>query len=360
MSRIYNTIGSLTTLKLKLKDNQINDFHSLNEVINFQKSFHAIKQEILIKHEDFIEREKKLLVNDLQNLESEIITLEKQYKDRFALEIGGLKQELVNVETILSNNFIQKIRFLIKKWILKRKIRDKEFDFNRQVEMDINLRIEKLNQKKSRFQFITLNTKQAVVLSAQKAILELERKKAIVDSLNSYIYGSIGENKVVKTLDKLSDEYYLINDFSFTFSPAIYYNQEDEYIKSIQLDHILIGPSGVFLIETKNWSEKSIDNLDLRSPVCQIRRSSFALFKLLNSESDDLGLQLNSHHWGSVKISIKNLIVLLNSKPKGEFQYVKILTLNELIGYISYFKPIFTHSEVESVFKYIYRLNEQN
>src|SRR5690606_20229828 len=103
----------------------------------------------------------------------------------------------------------------------------------------------------------------------------------IVDGLNSYIYGALGEQKVVNTLENLSDEYFLINDFEVFLSPGIFHKQENDFIKSVQIDHILIGPSGVFLIETKNWSEKSLANLSLRSPVKQIKRTNFLLFKLL-------------------------------------------------------------------------------
>ena len=169
----------------------------------------------------------------------------------------------------------------------------------------------------------------------------------------------MGEQKVVKTLEALPDEYFLINDFAVSFSPAIYNIQEKDYIKSIQIDHLLVAPSGIFLIETKNWSEKSLENLSLRSPVKQIKRTSFVLFKLLNNEMSNFHLRLDKHHWGDKKISIKNLIVMTNAKPQEEFQYVKILTLNKLLGYINYFKPTFSINETQRIADFILRINEQ-
>ena len=188
-------------------------------------------------------------------------------------------------------------------------------------------------------------------------MIELERKKAIIDELNSFIFGALGEQKVVKTLESLPDEYFLINDFSISFSTPIYNKQENDYIKSIQIDHILVAPSGIFLIETKNWSEKSIENLNLRSPVQQIRRTSFALFKFLNNEITNYHLHLDKHHWGDKRISIRNVIVLTNTKPKEEFQYVKILTLTELLGYVKYFKPVFSNLETQKITDYLVNLN---
>ena len=98
--------------------------------------------------------------------------------------------------------------------------------------------------------------------------------------------------------------------------------------------------------------------MSLRSPVEQVKRTSFALFYLLNNERSNYHLRLNQHHWGDKKIPIKNLIVLTSTKPKEEFQYVKILTIDELIGYIKYFKPIFSPDETKSIADMILHINE--
>ena len=154
----------------------------------------------------------------------------------------------------------------------------------------------------------------------------------------------------------LLDDYFLINDFSVSFSPAIYNRKENDYIGSVQ---ILVGPSGLFVIETKNWSEKSLKNLSLRSPVEQIKRSSFALFYLLNNEMSKYYLHLDRHHWGKKKVPIKNLIVLTTVQPKEEFQYVKILTVNELVCYVTYFKPVFSSTETDRIAEMIYELTNK-
>ena len=118
-------------------------------------------------------------------------------------------------------------------------------------------------------------------------------------------------------------------------------------------DHLLVCQSGIFLLETKNWSKSSIDSLDLRSPVKQIRRTSFALFVLLNSGSRSSGVNLNRHHWGDKKVPIRNLVVMINEKPKEEFKHVKVLSLKELIGYIKYFDHSLDVEEVEDIFEYL-------
>lgn len=359
MSKTYNTIGSLTTLKLRLEENNIYDFKSLKDVIDFQSSYAISRQQLISHHKNLIEEEKSLLNVELKRLDIAIETQRQQTEQMFTDEIDKLKQQLNISISNTPTNLFQKIATDLRHWNYKRKIKQKEKEFDSNVRRTISHLIDNYEEKSNRYQFITLSVDVALNQSVHHSLSELERKKAIIDNLNSFIYGALGEQKVVKELENLSDEYFLINDFSVSFSSAIYNRQENDYIKSVQIDHIVIAPSGIFLIETKNWSEKSLENLSLHSPVKQIRRTSFVLFKLLNNEMSKYNLRLDRHHWGDKKISIKNLIVMTNTKPLEDFQYVKVLTLNELLGYINYFKPTFSIKETQTIADFILRINEQ-
>ncbi|MDX5585446.1 MAG: nuclease-related domain-containing protein, partial [Aureibaculum sp.] len=156
--------------------------------------------------------------------------------------------------------------------------------------------------------------------------------------------GAVGESLVEKEIGKLSDDYTLINDYSLKFKPPIFNKKTNDRIYSIQLDHLLVSQAGIFILETKNWSKQSINSLDLRSPVDQIIRTSYALFVVANNK-----IHLDKHHWGAKQIPIRSIIVMIHAKPKEEFKYVKIKLLKELNSYIEYFDPILSRSEVESV-----------
>lgn len=359
MCRIYNTIGSLTTLKSHLENNNIHDFKSVKDVIDFQNSYTTLRLQLISYYENLIEQEKNMLNIDLQQLDIAIKTQSQQSEQRLTEEIDKIKQQLSIEQNYAPTNLFQKLTRSLRHWSYNRKIKCKEHNFAIKVKMSISDLVDSYQTKSNRYQFISSNVNEAIRQSAQYPLSELERKKATVDELNSFIYGALGEQKVVKTLESLPDEYFLINDFAVSFSPAIYNRQENDYIKSIQIDHILIGPSGIFLIETKNWSEKSMENLCLRSPVQQIKRTSFVLFKLLNNEISNYRLRLDRHHWGDKKVSIRNLIVLINTKPKEEFQYVKILTVNELLGYVNYFKPSFSNIETQRIADFLVDINNQ-
>jgi hypothetical protein len=354
MCTIYDTIGSLTNIKSRLEQNSIRDFKSLRDVINFQNSYTTLYQQLLAHHEHLIEQEKNNLKTDLQHLEIAIETQRQQSKQQLIDEINKLRQQLSTPK-----NFFEQLIKGLKNRSYKRKIKQKENNFDIEVAISVSSLVDSYQTKSNRYQFIITHTAEAVTRSAQQSLSELERKKAVIDELNTSIYGALGEQKVVKALKSLSDDYFLINNFDISFYPSIHYRQENTTIKSIQIDHILVGPTGLFLIETKNWSGKSLENLSLRSPVQQIKRASFVLFKLLNNELSNDFLGLKRHHWGDKKISIRNLIVLTNARPKEEFQYVKVLTLNELLSYINYFEPLFTSPEIQRIANFLVDINNR-
>ncbi|WP_461788647.1 nuclease-related domain-containing protein [Pedobacter sp.] len=349
MCRIYNSIGCLKTIKLSLEQNKIYDFSSIKEIINFRNSYQSTINQLINVHEKLIEEEKSQLMAELSNLAKVIEIKREESKQQILTEIHFLKEKVKSHTDKIASNFFNRVETRFTNWNINRKIKGKENSLEIEVDISVSELSKQQKQKSNRLNFLGSNFDKAVKKSAGNILLELERKKSVIDSLNNSIYGAIGEHKVVKALEKLSDDYYLINDFVASFSPAIYNRQENDYIKSVQIDHILVGPSGLFLIETKNWSEKSLESLNLRSPVDQIRRMNFAIFNILNNERSSYHIRLNNHHWGNKKIPIKNLVVLTNAKPKEDFQHVKILTVNELIGYVNYFKPIFSSQEIKQI-----------
>lgn len=357
MCNVYRSIGSLTTIKSHLQRNNVTGFTSLNELIAFQKNYSSSRQQIISKHELSLTQEKKDLNTEITHLDQLIKLKKANLEEAFQKEIEQLKQELHFHSS--SKNIIQSLINYFKIKSLKRKIRNSELDFHTKISFELGQSINTLGEKNNRYQFITSRFNDAVQESSRASLWELERKKKVIDEINSFIYGAIGEQKVVKELENLSNDYFLINDFCLSFSPPIYNRQENDHIRSIQIDHLLVSPFGIFLIETKNWSGQSLNNVSLRSPVQQIKRTNFALYKMLTGKKTGL-FNLTQHHWGQRKIPIKNLIVLINHKPDEEFQYVKTVTLSELISYIKYFKPTFSSTETQAIAKYLLNLTNNH
>lgn len=181
----------------------------------------------------------------------------------------------------------------------------------------------------------------------------------LIKEINPQIAGAIGEAKVLSELKKLSSNYIIINDFKLNFSSPIYNKKNNDRIHSIQVDHLVISQAGVFLLETKNWSKQSINSSSLRSPVKQIQRSSFALYTQLYNAVKDKKIKFKNSNWGNRHIPLKNIIIMVNNKPNEQYQYVKIKSIDEINGYLEYFKPIFDLDELECIKTYLLAINNK-
>ncbi|MDE0472071.1 MAG: nuclease-related domain-containing protein [Ekhidna sp.] len=353
MAQIIGQIESLKKIRWELSQNNITRFNSISEINYFLKNYESELYEI---HQV----EKYKLNDEVNNLELALLALNKQYEksknqvtDKLNSQISSLNEKINRLKSSKSNFFFVRLFNWLQLKVAESKQYSLKRDFVRIIERKTNNIKDKVNEKSARIDELTQNKEGIISLRCQSQITQIAHTKRVVESLSPLIAGAIGENLVVEELKKLSDDYIVINDFSLNFNPPIYNRKDNDRIFSIQIDHLLITKSGIFIIETKNWSRKSIKRLDLRSPIEQIKRTSYALFVTLNSDSAHSDLNLNNHHWGKKQIPIRNVVVMINEKPKERFNYVSIKCLYELIDYITYFDPAFTDSEFKNIFNYL-------
>ncbi len=342
MTKIIGKIESLKALKKELNKKDIYIFNSVSDINEFIREYKNKKNTLLKNTENKILEEIKSIRIKIDNRNKKIEELPSLLKHDIE-SIGIDIKRLANIKT----NFITKhiFKYKLRKKERKRYYLIENFDYivsNQQ--QNIKNIISNLNSKIS---YLTENKGKEIKKRSETQIYELNYIKNTIDKLYPLIAGAIGENMVVKELSKLSDDYVLFNDFHLEFDPPIYNKKTKDRIFSIQIDHLLVARSGIFLLETKNWSKSSIKSFDLRSPIDQILRTSYALFVFLNNLQDFEFT--NSHHWGEKKIPIKNLLVMINNKPKNEFKFVKVLKLKELNGFIEYFEPIFKKNELKNI-----------
>ena len=358
MAQVYGQIESLKKIREKLNLKGINRFNSTSHIHKFLDNYKHEEKDIFRKYESELEDDiTKLKERDRQNqqvlhkLKTEAIA---NLDSKIDLNISRINKldELSEILWVLivfipiAVLFMQlRVKYLRKNYdrIISKSTIDTEIIIKRDLDL--------LNE-------YTSSREEVIKRRSFQEIKKLAYTKEVILELNPLIAGAIGENLVVKEIEKLTDDYVLINDFSQSFYPPIYNKKEKDRIFSIQIDHLLISRAGVFVLETKNWSKQSIQSLDLRSPIDQIKRTSFALFVLLNSSKNKKNVHLNYHHWGDKKIPIRNVIVMINHKPKEEFKYVTIKTLKELNSYLLYIEPVFSDEEVESIAQSLINLNE--
>lgn len=353
MTIVEGQIEPLKQLKEALSRSGIERFNSIGEIDRFIKNYQTEKEQLPGLIESALEAEIQSMHSTLARQQQIYEELKEDIRNEITQKIQELEVETRKTRDKRKRNLFYKVVYFLKLKKLSRKRSNLEDNLERIINKKTSDAEDKLFNLETEIADYLENRKEIISERCKKSFEELAYTKEVVDGLYPLIAGALGESSVVKTLQQLSDDSYLFNDFSLNFDPPIYNKNEDDRIFSIQIDHLLVCQSGVFLLETKNWSRRSIENFDLRSPVKQILRTSYALFVLLNSDSKYNDIKLEPHHWGSKKIPIRNVIVMTNQKPKEEFKHVKVLSLTELNGYVQYFDPLFSGREVRSIFEYL-------
>ena len=231
MCKIYNSVGCLTTVKSHLHRHDITEFKSLNEVIAFQKNYETLRQQIISNSEIEIENEKRNLISENLKLTDSIERTKIEVEKMILEEIEYLKLQLENL-SLTPMNVWQKISRYFKVLFLKKKVRRKEVNLPFEVSQSVRQSVDTLTRNQTRYNHIISGFQDEVIDNCSAELRTIEKQKAVIDEVNNSIYGAIGEQKVVKELEKLSDEHVLINDFCLSFSPPIYNRQEDDHIKS--------------------------------------------------------------------------------------------------------------------------------
>ena len=345
MAKLYGKIGSLTHLLTILNNNRIYGFETLNDIRSFRNNYKNSLEEIRKRCEDVLQKE-------IINLKSSCEKLKEEIGSEEQTEEGSLRgnlRELLNQENEKDPKefaeyigyFFKRIRTLWKKMCLENRINKKSKSLLR-IQDDIN-------DKKD-------NPDKWIERYASNDINKVEKTLAVFKENRHLFYGAEGEEKVASELSKLPDTYTVINDYYLNFAPPIYNRENDDRIYSVQIDHIVLGPTGIYLIETKNWSKSSTENTNLFSPIKQLQRHNYAMFVLLNQAVKRGEMGHLSNHWGNKKISPKNIICMTGHKPQQEFQYVKILSLGELIRYISYRNQVYSEDEVEDLTDCLFKI----
>lgn len=188
------------------------------------------------------------------------------------------------------------------------------------------------------------------ILEAAALLVSLMPLSAFFYYLRKYrIYnaGWAGEKQVIKLLSsRLSDDYTLLNDLYLRDGGG-------------DIDHVVLGPGGVFVLETKNWSGNVTCNGDewqrpgkrsfKGSPSLQVKRNAAKIKHII-----DASPSLNS-----LGVSVEGIVVFTNNHSALHLNNptVPILKLPQLPNYITAQKSQggYTQQQLEAVGKEILR-----
>ena len=142
--------------------------------------------------------------------------------------------------------------------------------------------------------------------------------------------GAKAEFAVIKELRRLPDNYTVFNDLNLRANRYIHF--DGVALQSAQIDHIVLGPSGIFVIETKSWSKEFSERGDYHNPFDQVKRAAYLCYRKVQ--------RIGGVHVRSIIASDGHL----PTKPQDS--KVKVLRISELAGYIKWF----TQNEISPVY----------
>jgi hypothetical protein len=352
MARVYGALGAEKVLIQKLYEAGIRSLRSLDDVerhINESGSFIAKRTE----------EERESLLQEASSLERQTRVLSERLDEQRARRRAKLTEEgdtlraVLAVEPEPTRNPISMLLRGLKRWRQNRRLRTLENRFEDELNRPLRKLIEEISSTTRAREYILSDLDNLIRQRLTKEIKQKEHIDRTLNELQSWVSGARGERQVLQTLSSLPDSYVIFNDFILDLNPPMRSPEGMRF--RCQADHVVIGPSGVFNIETKNWSEASVRSLDLRSPVEQVKLTGKAIFREVNRAVRDREIRVGGHHWGDSKISVRNILAMVSAMPPTEFQWVKMLPLSRLNGYIQYFEQVFSSKEVEEIAAYVYR-----
>ncbi|MBI1368696.1 MAG: hypothetical protein GC162_08600 [Planctomycetes bacterium] len=147
-----------------------------------------------------------------------------------------------------------------------------------------------------------------------KAKMQLQTAESI--QRDGQLAGALAELEVVDALSRLGDGWHVFHDVKLT---ATHYlrDRHGKGLHSAQLDHLVVGPGGVFVIETKFWSVASANNSTLHNPFEQIDRAQrlcWVLLKEAGCKTQVRTVIANAGHlparprWAKTVVIVPNLL----------------------------------------------------
>lgn len=323
MAQIHGISGSTKYLLNGTKAINGKKLTTLEDINHFYKNY----EKILAETEITVKNQQDAIILSLSNDE---LRLDKQLKEGIARrkeEVDGKINEL-NYKIKTTEKLFRKLGYKIQYWI------------------HISLRDHRINSPfaDELRELQNVQYRKASLITRKPVILNFECQKVVetytfLTDHATFLAGANGEELVIHVLSELPDVYHVLNDVNLHFHRAIHWKERNEYIKTSQIDHIVIGPTGVFLLETKNWKASDFD-IKSDKLVYQIKRSSLALW-----------YYLKDYYSQSERPKIRKVIVSMQGfHPIRKMdKYIDVVTPDQLCDYITKRKIILSAAAIKKL-----------
>lgn len=326
MAKIHGISGSTRYVLKGIKPINGKQLATFEEVHHFYTNYDTVLAEIK-------EQAGKRHDNQIADLHTRESQLDQQIKDGIAQKTIEVNQRIleINEKIEISQNFFIRILYIAQFWGA---CHLSSYRINRPFSEDLN-----------RLEQIRYHRKYSIAHREQ--IIQNERMNVIhnhkfLKENETFLIGAIGEEQVVKVLTGLPDEYHVLNDVNLVFNKYIYWRERKEHIKTCQIDHIVVGPTGIFLLETKKWKISDIGNKsdDLKH---QVRRAGYALWYFMKDD-----------YWGKMPKVWSVVVSMHGSLPDQRIDnYIDVISPHRLCGYIANRERILSEDAIHKLIRII-------
>ena len=341
MAKIFGEIDTLSRVSSSLKNAGIGNYKSIDEILAHRRKCELDIQAALSAATNEYEI-------DLKKQSEHCIAITDQYDEDFK-RISEEKTDVIELLTLtLTNNtslsFFVKIVLNARIFIKKKTSQISTKWQLRSLATEITVQTKVLEQIKSK--------KDEIIQSkASNQAAQSYYALALFKQNESIITGAIGEQKALDELKNLPDSFVVINNLQISMNRPIYNSKTNDRIYSIQADHVVVGPTGIFLIETKHWSEYTTKLKSDFSPIDQLKRTNYALFCLLNPRPPKGFFASLFSKTITKKIAIRSVLLMTNSTTQIRDPFVKVLSVSELNSYIRSFTVNFSEEDIQGVLR---------
>ena len=152
---------------------------------------------------------------------------------------------------------------------------------------------------------------------------EIGRVRSLLHSAE--VAGAEAEISVIDQLRTLPPPAVVFNNVRLEATRRIRFDGAG--LLSAQIDHVVLTPAGVFVIETKSWSRRFVESGHFHDPFEQVSRANYLCYDLLRKSFG--------------KVRVRSIIASVGSLPDAPpDRYVKVIRPEDLPGYISWFRDV--------------------
>jgi len=330
LARVIGGSGSTDYLRNQLRKVKLDGLDTFKNIKFFKDNFPRILQE---KENE----EKAKLTSEIDTLKYDANSLSLKMQDSITFH---KKELIIEKENIFAqvNDFVESHKRLVnlRTTGARRKLKRLETKFDLVAEKPFKK--DKKQIKKIEKSYHSLEKTYDKTIG--KKLEPLHKADGMIKANISFLIGATGEEIVIKELSKLPDTYYIFNEYKMRLGKSVYSKNTHDYVRSCRIDHLVVGPTGIFIIETKNWSAERLRTTNFL-PHRQVTNAGLVFYIFL------------SRKFRRRKFPNYKIVVMLGNVPKIKYPYVTQLSLHELNSYIIGRQEHLTLEDINKIVKWL-------